>query len=207
MDGSQSKLAQQKRIGQDNFEKIVKRLTAYAIGLFATVGLWGPGSVMRGIGKSPEDLAMDTILKLTSGELNYHRAKGSLVPYLAKVMERDFLDLLRRKAYVTTEILPRTTETPDQSESQEGKVSRGLEELPGASDPATEFSQTEFKERVLKLVQGEKDLENHVLAVLDFNRQKPQEIAELLEKDKSDILNEKKRLRRRLAELHGRQKS
>ncbi len=160
---------------------------------------------MKGTGKSPADLAMDTILKLTGGELNYHRAKGPLAPYLAKVMERDFIDLLRRKSYATTEVLPRTTEMPEGEETEGGRVSVGLEDLPGTSNPLNDVLEARFKKQMLNLVRGEKDLEDYVVAVLEMNITKPHEIAELLQTSTSDIQNRKKRLRRRLAESLGRQ--
>lgn len=150
---------------------------------------------------------MDTILMLTGGELKYHSAKGPVIPFLAKVMKRDFLDLLRRKSYRTTEILPRVTEAAeDDSQPQKGAVSKGLEELAGSSNTLEIVSAVEFRERILNLVKGEQDLEDLIVAVLDLNLKKPQEIADVLQTDTKDILNRRRRLRWRIAESFGRRK-
>ena len=195
------------RLSPASFDEILRRLTADAVRLFASAGLKGPEAVLKGIGKSPEDLAMDTILKLTGGELNYHRAKGSLPAYLAKVMERDFLDLLRRKSYQTTEIVEPVA-TAEADEMQGRRSRRSIDTFPDEATPdwLEQISDGETKQRILSLVQGEQDLEEYVIAVLDLNARKPQDVADLLNTDTADILSRKKRLRRRLAEYFGRER-
>lgn len=198
-------MGQRKRISDTTFDELLNRLTAHAVRLFGTAGLRGPDTVLKGTGKSPEDLAMETILKLTGGELKYHRSKGPLVPYLAKVMERDFLDLLRLKSYQTTEIVPPLVRASE--DGPDGKAGgRSLDSFTKDSPGLNVISEAEEKSRILDLVKGDQELEDYVVAVLDFHLEKREEIAERLRTDPADITNRRKRVRRRLAEHFGREK-
>lgn len=193
-------LAQKPRFSGEELDGLLRKLTAYAVVLFAQSGLTGPDVSLRGSGLSPEDLAVATLGKLVSGELNYHRSKGRLDSYLATTMRHDFLDLLRSKAHSTSVDL----DSGDRNTTEHTQDVR-LDCSPRQHDPVAIVAEQECKEKVLALVQGEKDLEEMAYAILELNATNPRDIAELLKTHTTDIQNRKKRLRRRLAEFLGRQ--
>ena len=195
-------LAQKPRFSGEELDGLLRKLTAYAVVLFAQHGLTGPDVSLRGAGVSPEDLAVATLGKLVAGELNYHRSKGRLDSYLATAMLHDFLDLLRSKAHSTSVDLDSGDRNAEVIEHARGAR---LDCSPEQHDPVTIVAEQECKEKVFALVKGEKDLEEMAYAILELDATKPRDIAELLKTSTTDIQTRKKRMRRRLAEFLGRQ--
>lgn len=193
-------LAHKPRFSSEELDELLRKLTAYAVVLFAQAGLAGGHVSLRGTGASPEDLAIGTLDKLVCGELNYHRSKGRLESYLATAMKNDFIDLLRSKAHTST-----VTLDSEDSESLPDSPGMQVDCTPGQPDPFSVAAERECKDKVFALVQGETDLEEMAYAILELNALKPQEIADLLKTDATDIQNRKKKMRRRLAESLGRQ--
>lgn len=193
--------APRSRFHDVDWQEVSNRLTAYAVQLFASARLLGPEPVMRGVGKSPADLAADTIVKvLTEEGVKYRSSKGPLLPFLAKVMLNDFKDLLRNAAYKKTVILSAETETPE----PEGFLDTATARSSGAGtdDPLSLAIEKEQKGQIRHLLGNETDLRDVVDAVIELNCMKPSEIAEILEVSTAEVQNRKKKLRRRLAELH-----
>jgi len=190
------------RFSDEELEELLKKLTAYAVLLFAQAGLTGSDVSLRGTGVSPQDLAIGTLDKLVCGELNYHRTKGRLDSYLATVMVHDFLDIVRSKAYTTSVASDsEDSETPAPDHPHHAQ----FDGSPSQPDLHSYVADREYKEKVYDLLEGERDLEEMAYAVLELDAIKPQDIAGLLKTDATDIQNRKKRMRRRLAEFLNRQ--
>jgi len=194
-------LTRKARFTCEELDGLLKKLTAYAITLFAEqAGLRGSDVSLSGTGMSPEDLAIETLGKLVRGELNYHRTKGRLDSYLATVMRNDFIDMLRLKAHETSVAL----DAEDRETVADHPLSGQPDCQPVQLDPFSAALEREYKEKVFALVKGESGLEEMAYAILELNAIKPQEIAGLLKTDATDIQNRKKKMRRRLAEYVGR---
>lgn len=184
-----------------DWQEVLDCLTAYAVGLFASVGLLGSESVMRGIGKSPSDLAADTIMKvLTEEGVKYRSWRGPLVPFLKKVMLNDFRDQLRNSAYKKTVAPKPATETNESDSLREAPLPHSKEVAP-TGNPLSVAMEKEQKEQIRGLLGNEDDLREVVDAVVELDCYKPSQIAEVLELSVEEVQNRKKRLRRRLASL------
>jgi DNA-directed RNA polymerase specialized sigma24 family protein len=194
-------LAQKPRFSDEELDGLLRKLTAYAVVLFAQSGLSGSEVSLRGSGLSPEDLAVATLGKLVSGELNYHRSKGRLDSYLATTMRHDFLDLLRSKAHSTSVDLESSHKDTVPEHTQDVR----LDCSPRQHDPVAIVAEQECRQKVFALVKGDRDLEEMAYAIVELNATNPRDIAELLKTHTTDIQNRKKRMRRRLAEFLGRQ--
>ncbi len=191
-------MAQKPRFSGQELDALLKKLTAHAVRLFAEAGLLGLNTVLRGTGVSPEDLAADTIAKLLSGELHYHSSKGKVDAFLAKVMQNDLRDLLRSKAHSAS------TKVDQEGDANVDSPVRG-EHSSSNPNPFDAAAENEIKRQVFALAGGDRELEEFAYAVLEVGAVKPQDVAELLKADTTDIQNRKKRWRRRLAEYLGRQ--
>jgi DNA-directed RNA polymerase specialized sigma24 family protein len=193
-------LARKPRFSDEELDQLLKRLTAFAVVLFAGAGLAGADVVLEGTAMSPADLAAGTLTKLLSGDLKYRRSRGRLDSFLATVMLRDFIDLVRSKAYTTSVALD--SEDREGEPGIAGHPHRARHAASNAyADPFSVAAEHEFKEKVHALVQGENDLEEMAYAVLELNATKPRDIAGLLKTDTADVQNRKKQMRRRLAKF------
>ncbi len=181
-----------------DYTDLVRRLTAHAVRLFAIAGLAGTACVLSGIGISPEDLASETLLKfLTSDGVNYHSSKGPLFPFLALVMERDFMDRVKLHAHSHTDVLDPAI---DDGATDGDRKSKSLRDFPARERTAEEIvCEREFRDGVLQLVQDRPELQDVVVAVMDLDLQKREEIADALGVTADEVTNRKKALHRRLA--------
>ena len=91
------------------------------------------GLCLSGIGISPEDSASETLLKfLTSDGVNYHSSKGPLFPFLALVMERDFMDRVKLHAHSHTDVLDPAI---DDRATDGDRKSKSLRDFPAGRGP------------------------------------------------------------------------
>lgn len=178
-----------------SWPKVLRGLTFEAIRLFQTVGLGHGGAVLVGVGVSPEDLAMATLTKLLDPDdrsVVYRGGEASVLTFLKAVMKNDFLDLLKRKAHETTDILD---STPN---DQEDDPPRSLDSLPGKVAEGTDVI---FRGRLRELASDDGELVEYIDAVFLFDDAllKPEDIVSLLGTTTTDIQNRKKRLNTILA--------
>jgi DNA-directed RNA polymerase specialized sigma24 family protein len=182
---------QDHRFAGADWPDIIRRLTFLSMGLFKGIGLLGPDAVMRGLGVSPEDLAYGTVAKVLADEVRYRKDKGPLLPFLILVLKRDFIDLLRQKAWLTTDIIDGDERRNPQ---EDGTV--GLDSLDSNDSVMPDFI---LRKRIMKQVKDDQQLVDYTIAALEMNVTKPADFADLLSTTVTDIQNRKKRLFRALS--------
>jgi DNA-directed RNA polymerase specialized sigma24 family protein len=185
-----------------DYDDLLRRLTAQAFKLFAIFGMAGAACVLSGTGMSPEDLASQTLLKFLTGDgINYHSSKGPLFPFLALVMERDLMDMAKRHAHSHTEVLDPASDGGEKNGERKKKT---LMDFPARGKTAEAIvSEREFREGILELVQDDPNLQDVIVAVVDLDLQKREEIADALGVTADEVTNRKKVLQRRLAKSLG----
>jgi DNA-directed RNA polymerase specialized sigma24 family protein len=182
---------QDHRFAGADWPDIIRRLTFVSMGLFKAIGLLGPDAVMKGLGVSPEDLAYETVAKVLADEVRYRKDKGPLLPFLILALKRDFLDLLRQKSWLTTDIVD-GDEGPQRQEDR----TVGINSLT-VDDPVTpDFI---LRKRIMEQVKDDQQLVDYAVAALEMNVTKPADFADLLSTTVADIQNRKKRLFRALS--------
>jgi hypothetical protein len=181
---------QDHRFAGADWPDIIRRLALVSLGLFKTVGLLGQDAVMKGLGISPEDLAYGTVAKVLADEVKYRKDRGPLLPFLVLALKRDFLDLLRQKSWVTTDII-------DGDESRTAKQDHTIRPDSLTGDQVTpDFL---LRKRIMDQVKGDQELVDYTVAALEMNITKPADFADLLATSAADIQNRKKRLFRALS--------
>lgn len=178
-----------------SWTQVLRGLTFEAIRLFRAVELGRRDTVLVGLGLSPEDLALATLAKLLDPEdrtVVFRKGEASVLTFLKKVMKNDFLDLLKRKSYETTEIVDGSSThrdgedgVPDTLDSFEGSSARSVDVF--------------FRDRLRELVAADAELVDYIEVVWDCEVFKPEDIASLLCTTTDDIQNRKKRLNTVLA--------
>ena len=193
-----------------DIEEVLNRLTLHAQNLVGGAVCLGLDEIALPGGEGAEDLASATLLKFLDPldtSVKWSEARGqpttsSLLAYLRKVLERDFLDLIKKKSYQTTVYV----DAVDREDGQgEGKPAITLDQL------AAEFETSEGKtlrlERVkwvLKEFDAEPELKEIVKLQLDpegYNAFTNQELSKLLDTTVGDIEARKKRIKSTLRRL------
>ncbi len=179
------------RFSGADWPDIIRRLTFVSMGLFKAIRLLGPDAVMKGLGVSPEDLTYGTVAKVLADEVRYRKDKGPLLPFLILTLKRDFLDLLRQKSWLTTDIF-----SGDERRQRQEDRAVGIDSL-AAEDPVTpDFI---LRKRIMEQVKDDPQLVDYAVAALEMNVSKPADLADLLSTTVADIQNRKKRLFRALS--------
>jgi DNA-directed RNA polymerase specialized sigma24 family protein len=193
-----------------DIEELLNRLTLHAQNLVAGAVCLGLDEIALPGGESAGDLASATLLKFldpSETSVKWSEARGqpttaSLLAYLRKVLEHDFLDLKRKKSYQTTVYVDAVDHDDKQ---EEGKAGITLDQL--AAELETPEGKTLRLERVnwiLKQFDAEPELKEIVELQLDprgYNAFTNQELAELLSTTVPDIEARKKRIKSRLRKL------
>jgi DNA-directed RNA polymerase specialized sigma24 family protein len=210
-------VAKKKRMAETSLiavdiEEVLNKLALHAQNLVGGAVCVGLNEVVLPGGEGAADLATATLLKFLDSQdssVKWSEAKGqpttsSLLAYLRKVLERDFLDLIKTKRYRTTVYVDAVA---GEDEEGEGKPGITLDQL------AVEFETPERKtlkaERVkwiLKEFDAEPELKEIVKLQLDpegYNAFTNQELSKLLDTTVGDIEARKKRIKLRLRKLAG----
>jgi DNA-directed RNA polymerase specialized sigma24 family protein len=189
-----------------DFEEVLNRLVLYAQSLSAAMMCAGLQERILPGGESAEDLAMATLLKFvdplnTSVKWSEQKAEpttATVLAYLRKVLERDFLDLKKSKRY-------RTTVYVDAYGDDEDEAGITLEQLAKTFEtPEGEAQRRQQVEWVLQQFDLELELKEIVGLQLDhngYNAFSNQELGRLLSTTVADIEKRKKRIKLRLRKL------
>jgi hypothetical protein len=152
--------------------------------------------VIDGVGKSPTDFAMDTLVLFLGEKVACKGDEDAVFACLKRVMERDIMDARRSAAARTTKkVEPVSGETND-----DGATLEGLDDYPIQDAIELAVEGAEFKGRLYELLEKEDpELYELVYAIFEENALKRRVIAEVLSTTTDDIQNRKKRLRTFLA--------
>lgn len=190
-----------------DLEEVLDRLVLHAQNLSTGALCLGLGEVALPGGESAGDLAMATLEKFLDPQdksVRWSESKGppttaSLLAYLRKVLERDFLDLVRSKRY-TSVVYPETTGAVN----DEGPGFT-LDQLAGAFEtPEGEILKRERVKWVLQQFDSAPELREIVELQLDshgYNAFTNKELATILDTSVLDIEKRKKRIKNKLRKL------
>ena len=184
--------------------ELLERLTLYAYELFGCFPNPHFEPVVRGSGDGPEDLALATFTKFldpNDDSIKWKRAERptlwSLLAFLKKVLQNDFLDLMKSKRYQTTVIRD--------GKAQDGKTDLSLDDFASNDEtPEVQVIRKQQREILLGKFANEPDLGDVLEAQLEpeaYNAYTNKDLASLLSTNVSDIENRKKRLSLRLRKL------
>ena len=190
-------------IQQADWDDIYPRVLKYALKKLS----FRSGSPFEGVPKEQvaHDIVSQTILKVIEGYRKWNPERGPLLDYLIFVVKSDISHLYELDDYILTSRMPVSPQKDGDSESVEKEeLLNGAHLLdkhaadispdpPQLADNA--LIEHEACDRLLKVIEGDDELESIVLCMLD-GFSKPIDIAEHLGVDPKDIYNAKKRLER-----------
>jgi len=189
-----------------DFDEVLHRLVLYAQSLSAAMVCVGLRERVLSGGESAEDLAMATLLKfLDSSNLSVKWSEqkaqpttATVVAYLRKVLQRDFLDLKKSKRY-------RTTVYADHYSDEEDDAALTLDQLAAMLEtPEGQLYRRQQVDWILTQFDSEPQLKDIVKLQIDhkgYNAFSNQELAQLLDVTVTEIENRKKRIKLRLRKL------
>ncbi|MGE3577210.1 MAG: hypothetical protein AB7I25_02035 [Vicinamibacterales bacterium] len=146
--------------------------------------------MLAGTGFSAEDLVADTILKALGGdEIRYRAEKGELFQLLRTAMQRDFIDLRRKRSHQRNVHIDLTAQEAEKDARLRDRA--GQETLKAAT----------LLRDVRRLVEGDAKLTEYVDAV-ELGCVKPAEIADVCQADVKDIYERRRKLKKALNSFH-----
>jgi RNA polymerase sigma factor (sigma-70 family) len=174
-----------------DYEKLIGRLTERACRVLGVVRAVASTHVVDGIGKSPEDFALDVVTLYVTEKLQFRGDEKALLAFLTRVMGHDILDELRSSARKTTAKIPALA---GEAEDEETATDR-LEDCDSGFSLESLVEGDLLKERLYaQLETTEPKLYEVVYAIFEFNALTPRDIADVIGTTASEIQNRKKRL-------------
>jgi hypothetical protein len=179
-----------------DWESLLRRLTAVALGWFGQRNCRGEGSVLPGTGKSPPDLAYDALVAFLKNQQAYRvKSDDDLFRLIVTIMKRDFFDLVKpRREYDRIVIL---------DAGHDDGLSERLANEEDTSDVSAAADAASAAKRFYHLAEGEQPLIDFIDAAAEFGHLPRNEIAELVRVTESELTNMKKKLRYRQSRPHG----
>lgn len=179
------------------WEPLLKRLTAAAEKLFRQHQL---SDVLRGIGDSPEDLAIVAAMEFFQGEGVKWRPKTANedpFPLIWTVMRNNLIDLIRTASHQRTTLIE-DTQGDDENSKLEGMptLDQGLHDL--LNRPKFGFTAVEaaiLAESFYPFAEGDQDLIDVIDVVVHCQCRKRREIAEWLDITPQDVTDRWEKLR------------
>jgi DNA-directed RNA polymerase specialized sigma24 family protein len=183
-------------VEQETFRSLNRRLTAFALRLFAEHGMRGADAVISGTGISAEDLAGKILVEYCEGKIKHHPSRGSLITLLCTGIRNDFYDALSKASHDRETV-------PDEGDGKSDSDPVGEKALaaypdPNATNPAFWLDEQKYQERVLCYFDDEPELREVCEAVFYLGLRQPAEIADCLSISVNEFHNRKKKLRLRL---------
>lgn len=188
-----------------DLDLLLRRLTACAGKWFLQRGCSHPEDMLPATGKSAVDLAYETVARFIEGEIKYEQRSSKdinseVFALLKTVMWRDFLDLVKdRREYDRTTVMDVTA---DNSSKDSGKSRREktLDQFANENElPFDALNKALVLQRVMSSLNGEKELEDYVRAIVEHGCIKREDIAFFLEISLQEATNRKRNVRTRLA--------
>ena len=175
-----------------DWEVILYKLTVRALQLFRTAQAKGYGNALARACTDPGDLARSVIAEVLKNErVKYKPGKGaSLSTFLCKVLERDFIDLLRKGMRLDRRL--------DAIEEVKPGSSREPGVVYDVNDGGKNAKRVELRAIALRAADGQKDLEDYVTAAFDCGAVTRADQATCLCVSPSEVTNLRKKLMRHL---------
>jgi hypothetical protein len=175
-----------------DWESLLKRLTAVALGLFGDRQCRGDEAVLPGTGVSAKDLVYGAILEFLKKEPQYRvKSDEDRFRLIVTIMKRDFFDLVKpRREHSRTVIL---------DEEHDGGLSRKLANQQDSKEVFASADAASEAKKLYHLAEGEKELIDLIDAAAEFGHLKKEDIAYLLGVTPDQLTNMQKKLRYRSA--------
>jgi RNA polymerase sigma factor (sigma-70 family) len=174
-----------------DYEKLIGRLTERACRVLGVVRAVASTYVVDGIGKSPEDFALDVVTLYVTEKLQFSGDEKALLAFLTRVMGHDILDELRSSARKTTAKIPALAGEAEDEETPTGR----LGDCDSGFSLESLMEGDLLKERLYALLETtEPKLYEVVYAIFEFNALSPRDIADVIGTTASEVQNRKKRL-------------
>jgi len=175
-----------------DWEVVLYKLTVRARQLFLTAQAKGYRNALARACTDPDDLARSVIAEaLKNDRVKYKPGKGaSLSTFLCKVLERDFIDLLRKGIRLDRRL--------DAIEDLKPESPRELGVVYDVNDGGKSAKRLELRAIALRAAVGQKDLEDYVTAAFDCGAVTRNDAATCLEVSPSEVTNLRKKLMRHL---------
>lgn len=197
------------QLQQADWGSIAKDLVAFAQWWAERYQWRSGGTHLLAKGKTLEDVVQDIMVKTIAGERKWDPARGPLVPWLKDQLKSE-IDALAKSAAHTHEVaFPEDEKGEPLTDKIEYPVFEG--DVLGRVAPVDPETVTIAEEEIayakqkadalFDAVDGERDLEEVVDAILDGCEPKPRYLAETLGVPVQDINNRLRRLRRRATRI------
>jgi len=174
------------------WESLIRRLTAVALGWFGQRNCRGDEAVLPGTGASAQDLAYNALLEFLKNQHRYHvKSDEDRFRLIVTIMKRDFFDMVRpRREHSRTVIL---------DAEHDGGLSERLAEEKDMRDVSAAVDVASEAKRLYPLAEGEQPLIDFIDAAAEFGHLKREEIADLIGVTPGELTNMGKKLRYRQA--------
>jgi DNA-directed RNA polymerase specialized sigma24 family protein len=178
-----------------DWELVLYRLTLRARQLFAAARAKGYGNALARTCVDPDDLALLVIVAvLENTTVKFKPSKGAnLTTFLCHVLEDDFKDLLRKGMRLGVRL--RTLDTQSEFDEELGAEPGVIRDI---GDGCENANIIQLRAAALHAANGNKQLEEYLIAVFDCGASKRADQAELLGVPKSEITNRRKQILRLL---------
>jgi DNA-directed RNA polymerase specialized sigma24 family protein len=179
-----------------DWEDVLKRLTLRARQLFAAARAKGFGNALARACVEPDGLARDVyIAALQYQRVKYKPEKGaSLVTFLLQVLERDFIDLVRKGMRLDKRLV-----AVDTTEDRDLDLPRHPGVVTDVADHGDAGRIMELRAAALHAAKGKPDLEDYITAAFDCGASKRSDQATLLGVSVKEITNRRKKMLRLLS--------
>lgn len=191
-------------LNQQVWLNVLRKLTAVALNLFGKERLFGGPDwdpVLKGLGKSPSDLAADALAEFYANRAAYPKAKteDQIFAVAFRIMTNDFVDAVSKNhAYTTT-----------MAASDEDWQTFAA---PPFDDPERVFDAEDLAKKFYRYVEGDQELKDVIdaAAYLATNQREPlkrSDIADLLSVSVDEISKRNNRLKYKFHADDGRSRS
>lgn len=200
----------------DDWPRLLKRMTAYAVSLAMREYQWQPGTVLPK-GSEIQDLVFTVVKKLYTGERTWDPAKVSLDSWLQGNIRSEMNNLFR-SAFTSSSKLREVTLTAADGNAIEAANEPRSESAETLEDdlnnPESIFLEKEMSEwrrtvcdALYRSLEGDKLLEAIYFELLDGCERKPRVLAERLSRSTAEINNALRRLDRHVKKILDKQRS
>ena len=159
------------RLPKIDWKSMMRRLIAAAIVQFRKQKCLGENSVLKGTGKSPEDLAKDAITEFLRIHDKYSfQTEEECFRFMSKILHNDFRDLIKKQSHAITDLI----------DDESNGVYQKLTETPASDSDFVNADAALLAHELYPYAQGEQELIDLIDAVVRFNRDKREDIADIL---------------------------